>query len=366
MGGYFISFSGLIANIKKLTLENRTLFYMCILAFFLSLASIIENIIIDFPFDGNYKWFVLMCLSVILMHFIYRNKYIKHIKLITFCVLIFLVLPLGALSGGVFNNLAIPYSCLILISVAYFFTGFLRIFLIIGDLIITVGAFVIVVYYPEFYLQPEKNILQIDLLLQIPIILITVAVMISTFSKAYSNEREKLKKFADIIEKKNKELEKLSNTDMLTGLPNRRYIFNNLKEYISKENENIIVGMIDVDNFKIVNDKYGHDVGDEVLKKVGVGLFHIIDNHGVIGRYGGDEFITILHFYNLNDVYEIIEKLKNFKIEYLENKQSVYISSGFCLFNKDKQFDETIACADKLLYHVKSHGKNNSIISLEK
>ncbi len=338
---------------------------MCILAFFLSIASIIENIIIDFPFDGNYKWFLLLGLSVILMYFIYRNKYIKYIKLLAFCVLIFLVLPLGALSGGVFNNLAIPYSCLILISVAYFFTGILRIFLIIGDLVLTVGAFVLVVYYPEFYLQPEKNILQIDLLIQIPIILITVAIMISTFSKAYSNERKKMKKFAEIIEKKNRELEKLSNTDMLTGLPNRRYIFNHLKDYISKNDEKIVVGMIDVDDFKIVNDSYGHDIGDEVLKRVGKRIFQIIDNHGVIGRYGGDEFITILHFNKLKDVYEIIEKLKDFKIEYLENKQSVYISSGFCLFNKNKQFDEAIACADKLLYHVKSHGKNNSLISLD-
>ena len=157
----------------------------------------------------------------------------------------------------------------------------------------------------------------------------------------------------------------LSNTDMLTGLPNRRYIFNHLKDYISKNDEKIFVGMIDVDDFKIVNDKYGHDIGDEVLKKVGEKLRNIIDNHGVIGRYGGDEFIVILHFAKFENANKIIEMLKGFKVEYLDGKQSVYISSGFCLFHRDKQFDETIACADKLLYHVKSHGKNNSIISFE-
>ena len=80
--------------------------------------------------------------------------------------------------------------------------------------------------------------------------------------------------------------------DALTGLISRRYILDYIK-YLIDNNIPFYVSMLDIDNFKLVNDNYGHSIGDELLKQFSNNILANIDNETIAGRLGGDEFIII-------------------------------------------------------------------------
>ena len=98
------------------------------------------------------------------------------------------------------------------------------------------------------------------------------------------------------IEEKIKHLERLATEDDLTGLKNRRYIWEFSRQIISraaKENGRVTLLVFDIDNFKHYNDTYGHSVGDEVLKQAAVLMQRCCRGHDVVGRVGGDEFAVV-------------------------------------------------------------------------
>jgi GGDEF domain-containing protein len=98
------------------------------------------------------------------------------------------------------------------------------------------------------------------------------------------------------LERRIKQLEILSTTDDLTGLRNRRYIWEfcrQILEYAEKENGRVTLLVFDIDNFKHYNDIYGHSVGDKILKQAAVLIQRCCRTHDVVGRIGGDEFAVI-------------------------------------------------------------------------
>ena len=136
------------------------------------------------------------------------------------------------------------------------------------------------------------------------------------------------------LEKYSKKLQ--ATTDTLTGLANRRKITELLKEEIKKleedNNNNFNIIMLDIDFFKKVNDNYGHPMGDEVIKKVSNHMQDKVGSEGVVGRFGGEEFLTIL--YN-NDIQQaalladqIRSDIESKKIEFEGKQISVTVSMG--------------------------------------
>ena len=107
------------------------------------------------------------------------------------------------------------------------------------------------------------------------------------------------------LEKYSKKLQMQATTDTLTGLANRRKITELLKEEIKKleedNNNNFNIIMLDIDFFKKVNDNYGHPMGDEVIKKVSNHMQDKVGSEGVVGRFGGEEFLTILYNNNIQE-----------------------------------------------------------------
>lgn len=172
--------------------------------------------------------------------------------------------------------------------------------------------------------------------------------------------------------KKNEELQKayetikkLSITDVLTGVYNRGYI----KEYIeklleSRKNSNIELacGMIDIDNFKNVNDTYGHLTGDIVLKSVGLICKQCVGDNGKVIRFGGEEFLIIIDK-NLDKTEEIAEKIRYWCEKDRCCGFTYTVSIGLSIFKADtnnlfKDLEDGIKEADKLLYISKNMGKN--------
>ncbi|WP_241407561.1 sensor domain-containing diguanylate cyclase [Clostridium beijerinckii] len=116
-----------------------------------------------------------------------------------------------------------------------------------------------------------------------------------------------------------KNVERLATRDGLTGVYNHRYFQNMLDEYIrkvQKDENDLSMAMIDIDNFKKYNDTYGHPIGDLLLKKVVEVMRSILRDEDVIFRYGGDEFTIILPYTNSEDAGVVMEQIKNIISDY--------------------------------------------------
>ena len=148
-------------------------------------------------------------------------------------------------------------------------------------------------------------------------------------------------------------LAKLSITDNLTGLYNQRHFYNKLQEEIERANRqkhNLSLILLDLNNFKAYNDKYGHLAGDTVLSKSGkIIQANIRDNVDTAFRYGGDEFAVILVEADENMVRNISERLKS----EFEEVSEVSASIGFSTYSSDMKMQDLINVADKRLYKEK-------------
>lgn len=155
--------------------------------------------------------------------------------------------------------------------------------------------------------------------------------------------------------------------DDLTKAVSRPYIISYVKDLIEKKTPFTML-MLDVDNFKQINDRYGHLMGDEVLSIVGDRLIEYIGDSGFVGRYGGDEFLIILNGqYSYDDVWLKIKKLLNicFRKEFVALDNKIYITAtvGSVSFPYDgTTYNDLFMSADKALYRGKQKGRNCFII----
>jgi len=157
-------------------------------------------------------------------------------------------------------------------------------------------------------------------------------------------------------------------TDNLTGLYNRHFFFNtgNTKysEYQQNDNVHLAVMMVDMDNLKQVNDNYGHNIGDEIIKAVAKCLQSSIGSDDLLARYGGDEFILLTKVKSTHQITRFADDLRN-NVEKLKASTSsgdinVTISIGVALTsqNQNLSFLDFIDLADQTLYQSKNSGRN--------
>ncbi|WP_456395223.1 GGDEF domain-containing protein [Desulfurobacterium sp.] len=157
------------------------------------------------------------------------------------------------------------------------------------------------------------------------------------------------------LTKVNKELY----TDPLTGVYNRRFIEDFGEEIVHRFNYLLF---IDIDNFKVINDTYGHDAGDEILRKLGKLFKKLLRNRDIIVRFGGDEFLVAIDTPTekiatkvANRIYKSIKEA-DFKYE---NKNiEITVSIGVAKIDKNKTFEENLKVADMAMYRAKISGKN--------
>jgi len=158
-----------------------------------------------------------------------------------------------------------------------------------------------------------------------------------------------------------------STHDNLTGLYNRRYFSNAIKQQIALAKRNqtdLSILFLDADDFKDVNDTYGHSVGDDVLRKISSVITDAIRQSDIAARYGGEEFIIILPFTNSIEALILAERIRTniekSKLEVNEKLVAVTISGGIASFPVNAQnVDDLINLADSALYRAKGAGKNN-------
>lgn len=167
------------------------------------------------------------------------------------------------------------------------------------------------------------------------------------------------------------DLEQKTIKDLLTGLHNRHYITTRLEASIKEvQNFGSSIGVLfmDIDHFKNINDNYGHEAGDLVLKTVSQTLNHNIRSSDAIGRWGGEEFVAILTNLQPEYIAEVANKIRLL----VENTQTrvdnyflrVTISIGGTLIRPDDTVETILQRTDQLLYRSKSEGRNRVNIEL--
>lgn len=164
------------------------------------------------------------------------------------------------------------------------------------------------------------------------------------------------------LKEKAGEFEQLSVTDSLTGLLNRRYIEERLTEEVKRSNRHgfpMSFMMIDVDEFKSYNDRFGHPAGDEALKIVGSVIRETLRAADVAARFGGEEFSILLPQTTSEEAITIAERIR-YNIEQTEfPHRSVTISIGVSSCSADLcSVKNIVSAADKALYEAKGSGRN--------
>ena len=180
----------------------------------------------------------------------------------------------------------------------------------------------------------------------------------------FTNElEEKVKVRTKEIERQKEELKILSQTDTLTGIYNR----NKLNDIvIQREKYDVMYSVIilDIDDFKIINDKYGHNVGDVILKEFAQILKTCTRKSDFLGRWGGEEFLIICSDVEKEQALMIAEEIRK-KIEnyVFYNDLKVTASFGVAQYMKGISYDELFVLADTALYKAKKSGKNKVVSS---
>ncbi len=176
----------------------------------------------------------------------------------------------------------------------------------------------------------------------------------------------------NIVEDRTRVLEQLSNTDPLTKVANRRALFERGDLELSRADRihnNLTLILLDCDYFKNVNDEYGHQVGDELLKHICKICNQEIRSIDFLGRYGGEEFIIILPDCDIDGGIEIAKRIQNSLKENnltIEDEELIVtLSMGISMLTDENEtFEQLIHKADKAMYTAKENGRNRIEVGL--
>jgi len=192
-----------------------------------------------------------------------------------------------------------------------------------------------------------------------------MAVAIMSYLHEYSRHRSYM-----ALQVLRKKVEREARTDELTGLSNRRHMYEYMKQSLQRLRRlhlPLSVLLIDIDNFKQINDNFGHQFGDDVLIQVAHTLRHSLRNHDSIARWGGEEFLVLLTETNSEAAAIVAEKLRSMiegmTLECNGEQLRMTISIGMYTANPEESLDIMLYRADENLYTAKNSGRNRVVSS---
>ena len=175
------------------------------------------------------------------------------------------------------------------------------------------------------------------------------------------------KRYADTLREEVRESLELALYDPLTGLNNRRFLESHLTALIEQSSLHgwpLALLIVDIDHFKRVNDTYGHDAGDEVLKAFSQRLRSVIRKGDILCRLGGEEFVMVMPGASANDAASIAERARlavareGFAVGGSNHLIPITASIGLAERGEDQDWRELYHCADQALYRAKAEGRN--------
>jgi len=190
---------------------------------------------------------------------------------------------------------------------------------------------------------------------------------INKFSSEINRENQEvelLKRKIELLETELEEAKKEAKTDSLTNMLNKKALNSELtkqEQYFRRFNRTYSIIFIDIDHFKNVNDTYGHDAGDVILKSVGLLLNRYSREIDIVGRFGGEEFVIIAPETNKEGAKIFAQKIKNVisktKFMYKNTRIDITISAGVAERVEVNNKDDVLKLADERLYKAKNNGR---------
>ncbi|MEG0833610.1 MAG: GGDEF domain-containing protein [Oscillospiraceae bacterium] len=330
---------------NNLSLNNYILSLFLALMVLASFASIIGNLITKFPMSANIKWIFSLFLCAMGFFLLWKDMLLEAYKALIFAAVIFLIILPSWFYGGGDNTITLLYLLLILVEAFLMLESsilkcaFAVVSSGVGVLLLTISY-----RYPEWVQSTQEQNIYADSVMQLVIVFLLITISISVYTSRYRRQNGLLRLL-------NERLEKLAITDEMTSIYNKRKIQELLSQLCGDEKINdIYVAMLDIDEFKAINDTYGHIVGDKVIVHMANYLAQIVGNGGFVGRYGGDEFMVIL--FNMAD-----DEIKTLAGELLRVPD---FSSSIMVTISGQDCASLTAMADELLMQAKRNAKNNA------
>lgn len=192
----------------------------------------------------------------------------------------------------------------------------------------------------------------------IAIILAVVIPLIAAPTTGFFTVRTRLR-----LEAMQQELERLSSTDDLTGLYNRRFFLEHVQRQLGSpyRTEDCLL-LLDIDNFKRINDTYGHEVGDKALRLCARTIGQTVRDIDVLARFGGEEFVVLLPDTPLEQASAIAERVRqrvaDTPLELTGRRVTMTLSIGCSSSTRASDMADLIRSADRALYAAKARGRN--------
>lgn len=200
---------------------------------------------------------------------------------------------------------------------------------------------------------------------------LTIEKEMSTVNSNLRSGKDKVTKLENRIKELEKELlqtKEQNSKDYLTGILTRRAYEAELKKFDEtyiRLGQDFAVIFFDIDYFKEINDKYGHDGGDVILRTFAQLVLKLTREIDIVGRFGGEEFIVALHYKTPDELEKYISRIKTVvnknKFKFKDHKVHITFSAGVELRSNNKTVEETISNADKHLYEAKKEGRDKVI-----
>ena len=202
-----------------------------------------------------------------------------------------------------------------------------------------------------FEVTPESGWRNNTLIITVSTIFTAITLLLSGLTRVWLVSRENKNKF-----------QILARTDSLTGIYNR-YGFDESAEKMMDKNPkaHFVAALLDIDDFKFINDIYGHAYGDKALKSLADSMKTFFPSDALLGRNGGDEFCILLQNYTCEDAKELLQQFTRLPktFSYKGKEQSFNISLGYAEYPTfAASRSQLMRCADAALYAIKLHGKN--------
>ncbi len=325
-----------------------------------------------YPSSYTSMWIIRLFEDIMLIAFFiytFNPKYKKHLQRNNILLVVMTGLNLIALYSF---KIETSYVYIFIASYTLLITGaFFTVGLLFFNALITVLLLDLVLAGILIYIELDAISM---FLLGVLFLSISILVVVGAYflelnkRKLYLNNICNDKLLIDLISTQ-KELQDQANRDPMTNLYNRRYLYEFSKEVIQmsrKEEKPLSIILLDIDDFKIINDTYGHAIGDDVIISLSSFLHFNTRNSDIVCRHGGEEFVILLPNTDEDAALQIAEKLRTSVEEYkvtinqkLEIKLTISLGISSVDISNEKDIDKALGRADNALYKVKHSGKNS-------
>ena len=291
---------------------------------------------------------VLLCAGLIG----HTSKYRRKAEFVILFIISFIEFPF---LYYVYGRSTFVYMILGIVGTATFMSGKKRQMMLVFEILFDVSIILLSYFYPVSGTITEENSIG-SAICSYVIVAVSVGAMLTLLVNQYEKQQKELIALGI-------ELEQMARIDPLTEVYNRLYLTEYISERLSDPQACFAIVLLDIDNFKQVNDEYGHVYGDEVLKTLASTLKTNMQGYGITARFGGEEFMLVFETAERERIEDIMERsaleLKTFSME--TRKIEITFSGGVEEVHNEKRITSMFNAADEKLYLAKRTGKNKVI-----